>query len=78
MPAPRSTDIFSALRAHVNDGDVPLVIHSYRRFNTGLAHYGYFRGEMGQKFNKDAPEPVDPERVEYLRHVLDELLNKVK
>lgn len=36
MSAPPSTAIFRALRAHVD-----VNIHSYRRFNTGLAHYVY-------------------------------------
>ena len=41
MPAPKSTDIFRAIRTHVDVADVPIAIHSYRRFNTGLAHYVY-------------------------------------
>jgi hypothetical protein len=40
-------------------------------------HCVYFMGEMGQKFNKDAPEPIDPERVSHLHAVLDHLLQIV-
>ncbi len=41
-------------------------------------HCVYFMGEMGQKFNKDAPEPVDPARVDYLHTVLGHLLKNVE
>ncbi|GJM42549.1 MAG: hypothetical protein DHS20C20_28310 [Ardenticatenaceae bacterium] len=33
-----------------------------------------FMGEIGQKFNKDSPSPVDPDRIRLYEQILDELL----
>lgn len=40
-------------------------------------HCVYFMGELGQKFNKDTPDPIDPEHIAYLHTVLDQLLQNV-
>jgi hypothetical protein len=40
-------------------------------------HCADFLSEIGQRFNKDAPAPVDPLRIRHLQKILDDLLLRI-
>ncbi len=58
-----------------------LGLHQSQRHLLALytaVHCAYFLSEIGQRFNKDVPPPVDPRRVVHLEGILDDLLNRIE